>query len=434
MSQSVPQPVSTAPALPPPQPGPAAPQPAATGAKRNAEAARIGAEQRAANEASSPKSKQSNRSWAESVKDQISVVSETADSDSSDEPAVSKPTAEVNRGPDGKFLPATPKEAPAPAATEPIAAEAAEPVAPPKPAMEPPAVAEKPKEEPAAKPRFTEAELVAEVTKTQNAWTQIHREAAKLRQREEGLKAIRAEYERLQGLEKRLKSDERYKVIEEVGGSLGDWQTRAVAGEGPNPQIDDLKKMIADRDAQWENRINKIIGERDSERQSIQIRTAEQNFDSALVSEAAKYEHTRAMGPRAVDGAHDFAEYVARALSGRSDIPRGEFAHVKEYLEKVPRAVALDTGQIMSYHNSRLAQDAALWAPAPKLVEPPRAAPPAESDPHRAETRTSRGSQPLDNSASSARATPPTPREMTKAEFASWASKQIRTLNEDELG
>jgi hypothetical protein len=278
-----------------------------------------------------------------------------------------------------------------------------------------------------------------ERTKQQTAWTNIHREAAKIRLREETLKQKTADLERLQKLETRLKSDggDKYKAFEELGGKLGDWQTRAVAGEGPSPQLEDFKKFVEDRDAQWQKQLDevrKVQLKRDEDERAAavdhRVRSAESTFDNKLFEESSKYEHTKAMGPAAVDRAHDFAEYVARALQGRRDIPRSEVPWVNDYLKNVPESVALDPGQIVAHVSKRIAREASMWGMSPKQSETPQASTIEEP---KTETRTSRGSQVLDNAAAGTRATPKSPLEMSRSEWDKYAADHIHELDPDEV-
>jgi hypothetical protein len=254
----------------------------------------------------------------------------------------------------------------------------------------------------------------------------LHNEASKLRQAKDAFKKLKSDFERLSALEAKLKGPERYKVLEEYGGSIGDWQGRALSGEEPNPQVSDLRKLIEERDKQWEQRIAEIKAERESERAQYAVETAEQTFATHLVEAATQHKHFQAAGAHAVDRCYDFAEFVARAMKGRKDIPRGEIPFVNEYLNKVPRAVALDPQNLAAYYDRRLAYEASVWAP---RGQPEPQGQPAKPAPKPEPAKQGQSRQPpLDNATATQRGAPPPakdPSKMTSKEFAAWSASQV---------
>ena len=256
-------------------------------------------------------------------------------------------------------------------------------------------------------------DLRKERIELQNAWTKVHREMARLRQNTEQLKAIRGEYQRLASIEQRLKT-EPYKVVEEHGGSLGDWQRRTLAGGlADAPQVQDLRKIIEERDRQWQARFDAIEQGNLQKQQSEAIQATEQSFIRSLDEHAEKADHCKAYGKsKAVDMAYDFAEHVARVLRGRKDIPRSEREYIDAYLENTPRALALSPQNIISAINKRLARESGA------VRETPTAA-----------KTTSK--KVVDNAATGTRAAPST-KDMTREEFVRWAASQISTDGDDD--
>lgn len=313
--------------------------------------------------------------------------------------------------------------------TEVDAAPAAAPSAPAQEAPEPPTVeaaAPKPKEEPEPARRSEEAEqLTAGAIEQQKAWERIHREASKIRQKQEEFKKQRSELERLSALEAKLKDPaQRYRTLEELGGSIGEWQARAVAGDEPNPQVMDLKKAFDDQALAIRQEIAELKAEREQALMSGAVQHAEQQFAASLVETASQYKHFQAAGPQAIDRAYDFAEYVARAMKGRQDIPRSEMPYVRDYLAKVPKAVALDASNLSSYYDRRLAAEASVWAPR-QQTEPkgqPAKPPKAETVPKGTLKAT------LDNATAAQRGAPLTEKDLSKLspkEFAKAVAAEI---------
>jgi hypothetical protein len=315
------------------------------------------------------------------------------------------------RGKDGKFLPkkdkaeAKPKTEEASSDTESAKQDTHDTI----PAKETPA--ETKTEE---TPDEAQKELIQARTEVQNAWTKVNREMARLRQQSEQLKTVRSEFERLQKLETRLKT-EPYKVVEEVGGSLSDWQRRSLTG-GDNPQIQDIRQAIAERDAAWQKRFDDIQQAAIAEKQKEKVQATEQNFIAALDAQASQSEVCKAHGKGpAVDMAYDFAEHVARTLRGRGDVPRSEKPFIDEYLKNTPRALALNPENLVRVVERRLAR---------QKVED------AQQEQEVQENKPKQKSKTVDNAASTQRAAPTQAK--SRAEWLKEAAAQIR-VSEDAI-
>jgi hypothetical protein len=335
------------------------------------------------------------RAWLKEAAQEIGTSSE--DGEASETPAV-----DPKRGKDGKFKKKADAEA------KPGTSSEAEKVSE-KPSEETDAseAASETKTEGAAKEsKDDEASLRSERIEIQNAWTKVNKEHARLRQQSEQLKQVRAEFERLQRFEARFKT-EPYKVVEEAGGSLSDWQKRAFSGKD-DPRLTDIERMIQQRDAEWQKRFDDISRAQEQKETTAKMQENEQNFIRQLDQNAEKHEALRENKAQAIDMAYDFAENVARHLRGRTDIPRIERPYVEAYLKNVPAALALDPANLMAAVLKRM----------PKQ----EASEQEESKPKAASKKT------VDNAASGVQASP-SPAGMSRKDWIKWAASQVK---EDE--
>lgn len=192
-----------------------------------------------------------------------------------------------------------------------------------------------------------------EKQEVRKAWVQLQKAQGKLRVRENQIKQIADEYRRLQTLEQELRANP-YSVVEKMGGSYADWQKRVLSGEG-DPRVDDVKRMIEERDRQWQAKFDAI----EQEKQQQQMHSHENNFVSKLEQHVNELPHCKALGTTvAVDMAHDFAEYVARAMSGQGSVPKSEMRYVERYAKETPKQLLLDPKRIATFINTRLAEQA----------------------------------------------------------------------------
>lgn len=302
---------------------------------------------------------------------------------------------------------------------------------------EPPPEASKPREEPPPpeidNPDGPQGLSPADRVELERAWTRIHKEVRTIKQQREEIRKAKADLEEYKSLKADLSDpSKRYAILEKHGGSLGEWQSRAVAGEEPNPQVQDAKKFFEEQVAMLREEVQKINQQRDQERVQYAIQNAEQTFAQELVDNAQKSPHFRAHGPEAVDRAYDFAENVARRMKGRTDIPRAEIPYIDEYLRATPKMNALDPSSITRYFAYRLSKEASRYTsqgqPEPQ-GHPARPAAKADS------AQATKPAKPaLDNATAAQRgaaAPRKDPSKMSAKEFARAYADEVRTLDED---